>query len=73
MATGGYITFVYPDDFIDINVYEKCIGSIIKYNADIVIYQIHFEYLDKQRIIESKIYINDLISAINEFIFFRHP
>ena len=70
IATGDYITFIDPDDFIDINVYEKCIESIIKYNADIVVYQIHFEYSDKQKIFESKIYINDSISAIKENLIF---
>ena len=67
IATGDYITFVDPDDFIDLNVFEKCIESIIKYNnPDILIYQIHFEYSKKQEILKSKIFINDSISAINE-------
>ena len=67
VATGDYITFVDSDDFIDLNVYEKCIESIIKYKPDIVIYQILFENSKDQRIIESKIYINDSLSAINNF------
>ncbi len=70
VARGDYITFVDPDDFIDINVYEKCIESIIKYKADIVIYQILFEYSKKskkKRIIKTKIYINDSLSAINNY------
>ena len=70
VATGDYITFVDSDDFLDINVYEKCIESIIKYKPDIVIYQIHFEYSKNQRIIESKIFINDSISAINQYSIF---
>ena len=65
IVTGDYITFVDSDDFIDLNVYEKCIESIIKYKPDIVIYQIYFEKSKKQRIIKSKIYINDSLSAIN--------
>jgi len=70
IATGDYITFVDSDDFIDLNVYEKCIESIIEYKPDIVVYQIHFEYSKKQRIIESKIYINDSVSAINDYKIF---
>ena len=51
IATGDYITFVDPDDLIDLNVYEKCIESIIKYNKpDIVVYQIHFEYLKNKEL-----------------------
>ena len=64
IATGDYITFVDSDDYIDLNVYEKCIESIIKYKPDIVVYQIHFEKSKKQRIIKGKIYINDSLSAI---------
>ena len=67
VATGDYITFVDSDDYIDINVYEKCIESIIKYKPDIVIYQILFEHSKKQRYIENKIYINDSLSAINNY------
>ena len=51
IATGDYITFVDSDDYIDLNVYEKCIESIIKYNKpDIVVYQIHFEYLKNKEL-----------------------
>ena len=66
ITTGDYITFVDPDDFIDLNVYEKCIESIIKYKPDIVIYQIHYEKSKKKKIIKSKIYINDSLSAIKD-------
>jgi len=65
IATGDYITFVAPDDFLDLNVYEKCFEEIIEYKPDIVVYQIHFEFSKNQRLIKSKIYINDSISAIN--------
>ena len=43
IATGDYIIFVDPDDFLDLNIYEKCIESILEYKHDIVVYQIHFE------------------------------
>ena len=65
IATGDYITFIAPDDFLDLNVYEKCIEAIIEYKPDIVVYQIHFEFSKNQRLIKSKIYINDSISVIN--------
>ena len=44
ITTGEYIIFVAPDDFLDLNIYEKCIESILEYKHDILVYQIHFEY-----------------------------
>lgn len=36
VATGEYITFVDSDDWLEMNIYEKCIKIFQKYNCDVV-------------------------------------
>lgn len=67
ISKGDFITFVDSDDFIDLNVFEKCVKKIINNNADIVVYQLIAENQKYQRYIDNKIYISDPYSAIRDY------
>ncbi len=45
-ATGEYITFVDPDDYINKNMYEEMISRMKKENADIVMCDFKYVYKD---------------------------
>lgn len=45
-ATGEYITYVDADDWIDIDAYEKILNSLLKNNADLILYGLTEEYED---------------------------
>lgn len=36
LSVGDFISFVDPDDFLDLNLYEIVISNMEKYNADII-------------------------------------
>lgn len=67
ISKGDFITFVDSDDFIDLNVFEKCVKKIINNNADIVVYQLIAENQKYQRYLDNKIYISDPYSAIRDY------
>lgn len=67
ISKGDFITFVDSDDFIDLNVFEKCVKKIINNNADIVVYQLIVENQKYQRYLGNKLYISDPYSAIRDF------
>ncbi len=39
LSTGDFISFIDSDDYLDLNVYEKCVQRIIRDNSDIIIFE----------------------------------
>ena len=39
LSTGDFISFIDSDDYLDLNVYEKCVQRIISDNSDIIIFE----------------------------------
>ena len=76
-ATGGYISFVYSDDYISENMLKKMIYKMLKYDSEIVIcgnYNVNNKYqvysmtpYFNEKILETKEAIEELL---NEKIFF---
>lgn len=67
MAKGDYITFVDSDDFLDLNIYEKCMESISQNDADIAVFDfICFPDQISHKKLESKVYHNQRFEAIDE-------
>lgn len=65
-CTGEYIHFFDPDDWIDSNVYEKCIETITNTGAEIVV----FDYIDEPSgkewtLLENKTY-DDPFKAVKD-------
>lgn len=56
IAAGDYVTFVDSDDWIELNIYEECIRTILKYGCDVVDFKAEFakdERPFKQQNVES--------------------
>nr|AKE79128.1 glycosyltransferase [Streptococcus suis]AKE79153.1 glycosyltransferase [Streptococcus suis]AKE80258.1 glycosyltransferase [Streptococcus suis]AKE80312.1 hypothetical protein YS68.seq-orf00011 [Streptococcus suis]AKE80336.1 glycosyltransferase [Streptococcus suis] len=41
-ANGKYVTFVDSDDWVDLNIYEKCITFLHEYSADVIDFNVEF-------------------------------
>lgn len=52
VARGKYIAFVDSDDYIELNMYEKLVYNMKKYNCDIVACQVNM--VDEEKIISNK-------------------
>ena len=72
IAKGAYISFVDSDDWIEEDIYEKCMNSNKKYNADIINFAIQINHSDgkfyNQSIKKEKIlYDNEGLIYLNTF------
>ena len=43
-ATGEYVTFIDPDDWLDLNIYEICMAQIVEHGLDVVRFNYVREY-----------------------------
>ena len=59
MSTGDFISFIDSDDYLDLNVYEKCVQRIIRDNSDIIIFE-----KKKRKYFFNYLSINDSFSII---------
>lgn len=57
-ASSEYITFIDSDDWIDIGTYEKCFEQF-KYNPDVIIYGLIYDYVEYNYRIKKYIYNNN--------------
>lgn len=64
-ATGDYITFVDPDDYIDLTMYEKLLKRDVNNEADIIMCGFSRSYEDGQIICENEL---NLLKCENESI-----
>lgn len=57
LSVGDFISFVDPDDFLDLNLYEIVISNMEKYNADIICFNcydvINEKLLVKKNVIDN--------------------
>lgn len=63
ISNGDYITFLNSDNYLDLNVYEKCMEIIIKNNIDIVSYNI--SNIEKEN--------NKFKKSLNEIFIYDFP
>lgn len=63
---GKYITFVDPDDYIDTNAYEKCLNSMNKNNADMLVFEAIIEPSHSPFVKLSEKKYTDSFEAIDE-------
>ena len=70
VCTGGFISFIDSDDWIELNTYEIMMINMKKYNADIVVSNINYVYEDKIecKYSEEKIHIFNKEETMNEII-----
>ena len=71
IATGKYIFFIDSDDYVDLNIVEKCVASAQKNNADAVLYGRYDVYDDGNIVINNvkgdiECFLSD--SIINELL-----
>lgn len=58
IATGEYISFLDPDDYAELNLYEKMYNKAIEENSDLVDCNFYWEYPKRLKLDEEKTYTN---------------
>ena len=66
LATGEYIAFVDSDDWIDLNIFEKCINIFYKYKCDVVDFRATFT--DSSKITIDDIYFDPIVVEYGEIL-----
>lgn len=69
IATGEYISFIDSDDFIEKNMYQKMMDSILENNAELCSCSINLVYDDRiERIDNKREILNDNYSVMKSYI-----
>lgn len=67
-ATGDFITFVDPDDWIELDYYETALNALTKNEVDVFCCGIYDEYENRTVKRENKLPVKEIITDKNEFL-----
>ncbi len=64
-ANGEYITFLDPDDYVELDIYEKMYNKAKEENSDLVDCNFYWEYPNKMKLDKGKQYTNKQEMLVN--------